>query len=341
MITIDGSKGEGGGQILRTSLSLSLITGKPFTIKNIRAGRSNPGLRRQHLASINAAAQISRAEVNGAEVGSQYLTFIPGKVTAGQYCFAIGTAGSTTLVFQTVLPALMLQPQPSLLTFEGGTHNPMAPPFEYLEKTFVPVMNSMGASISVNLVKYGFYPTGGGSFRALVEPMSREKLGFPENLTYRGKIKHIDLSVLLCDLPEHIARRETDTVLKVLGNRITSHKTVTGESDSPGNTVLIQISSDTIRETVSVIGQRGIRAEAVAQEAARETLYYLQSEACVGPHLADQILLPLALCGEGEFSTVKPTKHTLTNMETIGRFMETRFEAAQLRDNLWRIALSK
>ncbi|MFW6245038.1 MAG: RNA 3'-terminal phosphate cyclase [Fibrobacterota bacterium] len=341
MITIDGSKGEGGGQIVRTSLSLSLITGKPFTIKNIRAARSNPGLRRQHLASIDAAAQIGGAEVSGADVGSQHLTFTPGNVRAGQYSFPIGTAGSTTLVFQTVLPALLLQPGPSFLTFEGGTHNPMAPPYDYLEKTFIPVINRMGATISVKLIRYGFYPAGGGNFEELVEPVSRERLRFPQNLRDRGKVNRVDLNVLLCDLPEHIARRETETVLTVLGNRLMSHKMANGESDSPGNAVIIEISCDTIRETVSVIGQRGIRAEAVARQAARETVHYLESDACVGPHLADQLLLPLALCGEGEFSTVRPTTHTVTNMETIGKFMEVRFRVEQLRENLWLIALEK
>ena len=141
MLTIDGSFGEGGGQILRTSLALSLVTGKPFRIGNIRAGRKNPGLLRQHLTAVNAATEISRAEVTGAAIGSRELTFAPGSVVSGNYAFAVGTAGSTTLVLQTVLPALLVASGKSKLILEGGTHNPFAPPFDFLEKAFLPLVN--------------------------------------------------------------------------------------------------------------------------------------------------------------------------------------------------------
>src|SRR5258705_2280598 len=170
MLTIDGSFGEGGGQILRTALALSLVTGKPFRIENIRAGRKNPGLLRQHLTAVNAATEISRSEVMGAAIGSRELTFAPGSVVAGTYAFAVGTAGSTTLVLQTVLPALLVASGTSKVILEGGTHNPFAPPFDFLEKTFLPLVNRMGPQVTAELERPGFYPAGGGRMNVTVEP---------------------------------------------------------------------------------------------------------------------------------------------------------------------------
>src|SRR5262245_8861795 len=164
MLIIDGSFGEGGGQILRTALGLSLVTGVPFRIEKIRAGRQKPGLMRQHLTAVNAAAQVGQAEVIGASVGSQELTFTPGKISPGDYTFAVGTAGSATLVLQTVLPALLTAAQPSFLTLEGGTHNPHAPPFDFLARAFLPLIGRMGPSVTATLIRPGFYPAGGGQF---------------------------------------------------------------------------------------------------------------------------------------------------------------------------------
>src|SRR5580700_3526091 len=166
MIRIDGSSGEGGGQILRSSLSLSLVTGKAFRMENIRAKRERPGLLRQHLTAVLAATEIGSAQVEGASLGSQTLTFIPGSVRPGNYRFVIGTAGSGTLVLQTILPALMTANEPSQITIEGGTHNMHAPPFDFLEKVFLPIINRLGPKITVNLARYGFYPAGGGCFTA-------------------------------------------------------------------------------------------------------------------------------------------------------------------------------
>src|ERR1700722_15265155 len=161
MIEIDGSFGEGGGQVLRTALSLSLVTGQPFRIDNIRAGREKPGLLRQHLTAVLAAAEIGGATVEGATLGSTALTFSPGKVKPGEYRFAVGTAGSGTLVFQTILPALMLASAPSRITIEGGTHNHAAPPFDFLARTFVPLVERMGPKIRLQFERYGFYTAGG------------------------------------------------------------------------------------------------------------------------------------------------------------------------------------
>src|ERR1051325_4105851 len=205
MITIDGSFGEGGGQILRTSLALALVTGKPFRIERIRAGRKNPGLLRQHLTAVNAAAQIGRAEVAGASIGSRELTFAPQAVTAGSYHFAVGTAGSATLVLETVLPALLIADGPSALVLEGGTHNPYAPPFDFLDKTFLPLVCMMGPRVAARLERHGFYPAGGGKFIVDIEPAAR--LGRIE-LDERGDITGRRARALIANLPRQIAERE-------------------------------------------------------------------------------------------------------------------------------------
>lgn len=164
MLTIDGAYGEGGGQIIRTSLALSLVTGKSFCANNIRANRAKPGLRQQHLTAVKSTAEIGEAIVEGAEVGSREFTFIPGKIKPGDYTFDIGTAGSATLVLQTVLPPLMIASGASMLRLQGGTHNVHAPPFEFLERTFLPLVSRLGPQIVIELVRYGFYPPGGGRF---------------------------------------------------------------------------------------------------------------------------------------------------------------------------------
>src|SRR4030095_11432506 len=208
MITIDGSFGEGGGQILRTSLGLSLVTGQPFRIDKIRAGRRNPGLLRQHLTAVKAAAKIGQAEVTGVNIGSTQLTFSPGRVAAGCYQFAVGTAGSATLVLQTVLPALLIsedQDRETRLTLEGGTHNPFAPPFDFMTKAFLPLLERMGAQIEARLERYGFYPAGGGRFEIVIRPA---KALVPIELNERGKILNRRATALVAHLPRGIAERE-------------------------------------------------------------------------------------------------------------------------------------
>ena len=204
-ILIDGSTGEGGGQILRTSLALSAVTRQPIRIEKIRAGRQKPGLLRQHLTAVNAVAEITGARVEGAEIGSTELTFKPGAIVAGEYHFAVGTAGSATLVFQTVLPPLLLAGGESRLVLEGGTHNPHAPPFDFLERCFLPLLRRMGAQVEATLVRPGFYPAGGGRFEAVITPMAKLQ---PFELLERGTAGVRRAKVLLANLPSSIAERE-------------------------------------------------------------------------------------------------------------------------------------
>ncbi len=328
MIRIDGSSGEGGGQILRSSLGLSLATGKAFRIENIRAKRERPGLLRQHLTAVLAASEVGGAQVEGAALGSKTLTFIPGTVRPGKHRFVIGTAGSSTLVFQTILPALMLASGPSQITIEGGTHNQAAPPFDFLEKCFLPVINRLGPKVRVNLERYGFYPAGGGSFNATVEPCERLS---PTDLIERGEITRRSVVAIVANLSPGIARREIETVAHLLNwDKEYMQIVETRNSVGPGNVVLIEVGTSTgMAELFCGFGRLGASAESVATEAVKEARTYIASEAAVGEHLADQLLLPFALAGGGAFTASKLNRHARTNMDVVSTFLPVRFETRE------------
>lgn len=319
VIEIDGSSGEGGGQILRTSLALSLVTGRPFCIKNIRTGRRKPGLLNQHLTAVNAAAAISGAKVKGNVTGSRELYFAPGRVDASRYHFAVGSAGSCTLVLQTVLPALVTADVGSELILEGGTHNPFAPPFDFLDKTFLSILRQMGPKITAWLDRPGFYPAGGGKITVSIEPAPRLS---PLDLRERGRIKSKKARAIVARLPHSIAERELRIAseMLLLDPECLQIEEMTN-SRGPGNVLIIEMESERITETFTGFGTRGIRAEQVAEQTAGEVLEYLSADAPVGKHLADQLLIPLALAGGGIFKTLSPTSHTLTNIEVLNRFL--------------------
>jgi RNA 3'-terminal phosphate cyclase (ATP) len=338
MITIDGSFGEGGGQILRTSLALSLVTGKPIRIVKIRAGRKQPGLLRQHLTAVNAAARVGSAEVTGDAIGSTELTFAPQTINQGQYSFAIGTAGSATLVLQTVLPALLLAGGPSTLILEGGTHNPFAPPFDFLAKAFLPLINRMGARVTAELERPGFYPAGGGKFQVTIEPAANglRRLDLPE----RGEIRARRARALIAGLPVHIAERELAIVARKLSWKKECLKAETVDnSRGPGNIVMIEIESEHVTEVFTGFGQRGVRAEAVAEQAAKAARQYLVTQAGAGEHLADQLILPLAIAGGGSFTAARLSRHMTTNIEIVRKFIEVDIQTTVLDDRTWSVAL--
>ncbi|HEY0320632.1 MAG TPA: RNA 3'-terminal phosphate cyclase [Pyrinomonadaceae bacterium] len=337
MLTIDGSFGEGGGQIIRSSLALSLITGKAFRIYNVRAGREKPGLKPQHLTAVNAAAEIGGAQVDGAGVGSREFTFIPGRVTPGEYHFSIGTAGATMLVLQTILPPLMIANEPSVITLEGGTHNKHAPPFDFLQKTFLPLVNRTGAHVYIELERYGFYPPGGGRINVYIEPRSApERLEIKE----RGAVEDICARALVVKLPESIAARELAVIREHLRLSDEELRVETSTNAmSPGNVVMIEIQSEHLTEVITSVGERGLRAETVAERAALEAEKYLQSGAPVGEHLADQLLIPLALAGGGFYITSPLSLHTTTNIEIIQKFLDVEIKATPVGDDVWRIEI--
>jgi RNA 3'-terminal phosphate cyclase (ATP) len=342
MITIDGSFGEGGGQILRTALGLSLFTGQPFRIEKIRAGRKNPGLLRQHLTAVNAAAKIGQAEVAGAIIGSTQLTFAPGRIASGDYEFAVGTAGSATLVLQAILPALLVSDeqdqqtrQQTRLTLEGGTHNPFAPPFDFLARAFLPLLGRMGARVEARLERYGFYPAGGGRVEITITPAQKlERL----ELNERGEILNRRATALVAHLSRNIAERELNVVRRKLSwpQEWLKNESVTN-SPGPGNIVMLEIESDNLTEVFTGFGERGVAAEAVADQAVVTARRYLASDVAVGEHLADQVLLPMAIGGGGSFTTVPPSRHTTTNIEIIRKFLDAEIRTEQMTNRSWRI----
>ena len=339
MIEIDGSEGEGGGQVLRTALALSCTSGTPFRITKIRAKRRKPGLMRQHLTAVLAAAQICNAKLTGAEVGSLSLEFLPGLVRGGEYRFAVGTAGSTMLVLQTVLPPLLLATTPSRLWLEGGTHNPFAPPFDFMEQVLLPLVLRMGPVVTATLHRYGFYPAGGGEVEVEVHPRSEL---VPLNLETRGDILTTAAYAIVASLSANIAQRELDVLRAAFAWPDDSfHLQTTNKSIGPGNVVFTHIVSEHCVEVISGFGEKGVSAETVAERVVEGTRRYLTAEVPVGEHLADQLLVLYALAGAGSFVTLPLSSHTVTNMATIEKFVEVHFVREELSEGRWRVSVVK
>lgn len=332
-IVVDGSQGEGGGQIVRSSLSLAMVTGQPVTITNIRLGRNKPGLLRQHLTAVQAAVAITGGEVSGDVLGSLQITFHPQKPMGGSYRFAVGTAGSATLVLQTILPALMLADTPSSLVLEGGTHNPWAPPYDFLEKCYLPQLAKMGPQVQLKLVRAGFYPAGGGEFRVQIEPVSRLQ---PLHLSKRGKTTMQRARVVIANLAGHIAEREARLIATKTGWERRSIAVEKVSSLGPGNAVFVEQISTNVTEVFVGFGRLGTKAERVAGEAVEAWQAYTRAEVPVGPYLADQLLLPMGIsawqtrqAADGDpkysrpncFRTMALTEHSQTHVAILKQFL--------------------
>jgi RNA 3'-terminal phosphate cyclase (ATP) len=317
MIKIDGSEGEGGGQVLRTSASLSLVTGEPFQITNIRGKREKKGLMRQHVTSLEAACAISSSECDGLAVGASEITFRPGAIKSGNYKFAVGTAGSTNLVLQTILPALIFADGPSHIILDGGTHNLMAPPFDFIERTFLPIINRMGPIVSAKLVRHGFYPQGGGRIEIDIDPAPLKRI----NCVDRGALRSVTGTAFIAGLPFDIADREVKAARKALDwEEGAIGVRQLPEDQGPGNILILEAAYENVSEVVAGFGKFGLKAERLAKTAANRMKGYMASKAFAGPYLADQLLLPFALAGGGSFTTVKPSQHALTGAELIEKF---------------------
>jgi RNA 3'-terminal phosphate cyclase (ATP) len=258
-------------------------------------------------------------------------------VKPGEYTFSIGSAGSTTLVLQTVLPALLMADEPSSLTLEGGTHNPHAPPIDFLEQAFVPLVNRMGPTVHVALERAGFYPAGGGRFFVNVTPAKLTPLHLPE----RGEIKRRLAKAVVAALPGDIAKRELAKVSKMLGWSDEQLQIRQLPSEwGPGNLLTLEIHSEHVTEVFTGFGEKAVTAEAVADQAVQQARRYLAAQVPVGECLADQLSLPMALAGGGSFVTMAPTRHTNTNIEVITRFLPVRIAVNQISGDKWCIEMA-
>lgn len=318
MITIDGSEGEGGGQVLRNACALSLVTGEPFVVENVRGGREKPGLMRQHLTAIEAACAIGGGECEGLAVGSSRVVFRPGKVQPGEYAFSVGTAGSTGLVLQTVLLPLCLAGAPSRLVLEGGTHAAMAPPFEFIARAFLPIVERMGPKVTARLVRHGFYPRGGGRIEVEIAPAPLRRIECLDRGAPTGRAAQ----ALVASLPDEIAARLIKAARKELPAWDDGDFAIRElpADQGPGVVLLLAAAFANVTEVVAGFGKLGVTAEKLGHTAGKRMGGYLASGAFAGPYLQDQLLLPFALAGGGAFTSVKLSQHTRTAAAVIERF---------------------
>jgi RNA 3'-terminal phosphate cyclase (ATP) len=323
MLYLDGAYGEGGGQLVRTSLSLAVLLGEPVKITDIRAGRAKPGLRPQHLTGVKALAHISRAEVEGATLGSRELTFKPRIIQGGDYFFDVaektGSAGSVTLVAQALLPPLLAAREPTALTIRGGTHVAWSPPAHYLMYVFLPALAELGGNVSLTLTRWGWYPRGGGEVRLTINPVTR--LAPQKWLTPPAPADFQALSAA-SQVPYHVIQRQA----KRLQERLGSGLPVAAEeaaSPDPGSFVFLWGP----RAGFSALGARGKPAEKVADEAVGEFLSFQNRRAALDRHLADQIVLYLArAAGTSVFTTEEITSHLITNLWVIEQLFGPTFQ---------------
>lgn len=325
MIKIDGSHGEGGGQILRTALALSCVTGKPFEIHDIRMGREKPGLQAQHLTCIRGAQLISRADVDEAKLGSRTLRFSPREVTGNKYIFDVseikGSAGSATLVLQAILPPLAVAGTASMVTVKGGTHVEWSPSYHYMRDVLLPLLGKIGIKAGLDIEKWGWYPIGGGKLSASVEPA--KKLS-PISITERGRLKNISGISAASNLPISLAERQRDHgnwLLKGAGLSA-NMEIVSAPSTGKGTFFFILAEFENVRAGFSALGATGKSAESVAEEAVRPFIEFLNSEGALDPYLADQIIPYIGICnGNSTFTTSRITKHLLTNLWVTQKFL--------------------
>lgn len=332
-LVLDGSHGEGGGQILRTALALSALTRRPFDLVNIRANRPKPGLAAQHLTAVRAAAAICDAAVEGGELHSQSLCFTPrGPVRSGDHRFDVaaaragGSAGSITLVLHTVLMPLALAAGRSTVTIRGGTHVPWSPSVDYVQDVWLPTLSEMGLRAGLELLRSGWYPAGGGEVRVFIEGLSGQPLA-PIVCPERGELRHVRGRAVAANLPAHIPERMSVHARELLGAAGIAAEIRAEQlsASCAGAGIFFAVEYAAGRGGIAALGERGKRAEVVAEEAVAALLAYHASGAAFDAHLGDQLVLPAALAtGESRFSVERVTRHLLTNIWVIEQFGITR-----------------
>ena len=330
MIELDGAYGEGGGQLVRTAVALAAVTGTPVRIRNVRAGRTKPGLAPQHLAAVRAVGELCGARAEGLALGSGQLVFAPGTLRGGEFRFEVGTAGSVTLVLQAVLPVLLAAPNASHVAVVGGTEVRQAPPADYFTEVLVQLLRRMGLSVAARTLRRGYFPRGGGEIALSVEPGRPRPVAFdaPGALVEVGGLAHV------AHLPEHIARRMREAALAALGSRAAhAHLATTVLADAqaigPGGAIVVWARTQASVLGAARVAERGVRAEALGEAVGGELAEDLASGAALDVHAADQILVYLALAGgETSFTTRALSRHALTAMWLIEQFLPVRFRHA-------------
>lgn len=332
-IEIDGSQGEGGGQILRTSLSMSAITGTEIRITKIRAGREKPGLKRQHLTCVKAVAEICGAEVSEVNVGSMELEFRPGPIKAGDYRFDVGTAGSVTLVAQTVIPVLLKADGVSTVTITGGTHVPFAPIWEFFAETYLPELLRMGARIEAELDTCGFYPAAGGVVKLRIWPFDETKRIEHFDLTELGEFRGGKVVGVVSAIPQGIAEAEVGIICNQLRELNFESEVRKVEALGPGNYCYVRLDYERLSVVFSGVGTYGKSRKAVANEVVRAVKGFLADGKACEKHLADQLLLPCEClmgrewkcCSGGDYcfhpnwalEVQQETQHYVTNQKVL------------------------
>jgi len=332
MLAIDGSYGEGGGAVLRNALSLSAVLGEPIRVENIRVKRPNPGLQAQHLTAVRALAEICRAKVDRAELGSLALTFQPGSSPqSGEYSWDVaearkgGSAGATSLIFQGLLVPLHFARGESRLSLRGGTHVAWSPPFHYLESVYLPTLHQMGVNARVNIERWGWYPIGGGIVTADISGSGKAALSMEGlNLVDRGPLKRLSGVSASSNLPGHIAERQKQRAQSLLRAEgfDPEIEIVDAPASGQGTMLFLLAEFESVRAGFTSLGRRGKPAENVAEEACKEFQQYFESGAALDRHLADQLVLPLALAtGTSSFTTCEVSQHLLTNAWIVERLL--------------------
>lgn len=341
-LIIDGAMGEGGGQIIRTALTLAMLKQVNIELINIRSKRNKPGLLRQHLSCVRAAKAICNAEVHGDELGSQRISFVPGKVSGGHYHFNIGSAGSTALVCQTLLLPLALASTESRVTFEGGTHNGLSPSLTFLQNAYFPLLAKMGVHTDLHIEKLGFYPAGGGKWTLQIKPcdaLLSIELMPGDSANNNSLDSRLSVSAMVSQLPLAIAQREIKAVCQLLGLGQDMGCAVSVETPGPGNILNISLSHGSHQSVFELVGMVGVSAENIAKRTVGRLRHFVKSGAVVEEQLADQLLLPFAVAGQGCFCTTKPSLHTTTNMAVIKQFAAGDFTTIDLGENRYCISL--
>jgi len=324
LIEIQGDYLEGGGQLLRTSVALSAITGKPCKIFNIRKNRENPGLKAQHLKGIETAAEICNAELKNAKIGSDWIEFVPKKIKSGNFSIDIKTAGSLTLFLQTIIPVCIHADKEINLEVIGGTDVEWSPNVEYFQEVFCRNVERMGVEIESEILKYGFYPKGGGKIKVRIKPCDKLK---PWVCLERGKVNRYDIRSIASKSLERakVAERQIEGAKKIIPKFDCEYSEYV-EALSPGTAVHIHAHCDNSVLGSTFLGRIGKPAEKIGEECARFLMKQIESNACLDEHMADQILLYMALAGKSKVSVAEITNHCRTNMWVIEKFLPVKFE---------------